>query len=171
MSTEASVDVLRRTLIRHGHILPTSTQRDSKSTFLNQGEFLVSLLSNDESLLDFLDRVHFLRSCNFRSDTCSLEGSKEEGFIIRGDVGVDFDLWVDTVKFVWLMHGTSESLNLIEETGFTEWTQHPLKQRHRYVDTLVLLAQKRLRCAGMKYSDMAEFFADAESAKARSVKH
>jgi len=165
MSTEALVDTLRKTLIRHGHIIPTNTQRDSKLVTLNQGEYLVSLLSHDESLLICLNA---LENCDFTHETLKSlrrEGSAEQGYLLAGNFGENFDLYVDVVKFVWLLHGTSTALELIKSSGFTEWTQHPLTQRSKYVDSLVLIAQKKLRQAGMKFSDMAEFFADARSVK------
>jgi hypothetical protein len=167
MRTEALVDVLRKTLIRHRHILPTSTQRDSRCRILNQGEYLVSLLSNDESLL-----IYLRLACNSVLGRGEWGyGNEEEGVTFTGSLRDNFDLWVDCVKFVWLLHGASEALNLIRESGFAEWSHIPKSQRHKYVDTLVLLAQKRFRNVGLKFTDYAEFFADGVSAKALTPKH
>jgi hypothetical protein len=167
MRTEASVDLLRKTLTRQGHIFPTKAQRDSECIILNQGEYLVSLMSHDESLLDLLEAA-----CEPNSAiTLMSSGNREEGLRFTGTIGRDLDLWVDTVKFVWLLHGAHAALDLIQTQGLYTWTANSLAQRHRYVDDLVLIAQKKLRESGAKYSDMAEFFADAEAAKAVSELH
>jgi hypothetical protein len=86
-------------------------------------------------------------------------------------IGRDFDLWVDVIKFVWLVHGVSGALDFVRGSGLHTWSRHSLAVRLRYVDDLVLLAQKKLRSTGTKFSEMAEFFADAETAKARSDLH
>jgi len=162
MSNLATVDTLRRTLIRRGHIFPTRDQQDSKCLLLNHGEYLVSLLSHDEELVDFLNASG--------GDFWSYEethGMKREDGSHASDLGQDFDLWVDAVKFVWLLHGVSEALEMIKSGGgLYGWTnKNTLDQRMKYVDHLVTIAQKRLRLTGVKYSDMAEFFADAVSTK------
>jgi hypothetical protein len=168
MRTEASVDLLRKTLIRHGHVLPTVHQ-DSKCIILNQGEYLVSLLSHDGSLLQLLNDMDYLQYDSYWNTM--VHGDAEEGYLFNGHYRVDFDLWVDTVKFVWILHGVTAALELIKGPGFDGWSSQSLARRHRYVDDLVLLAQKKLRQSGARYSEMAEFFADAEAAKATSVKH
>jgi hypothetical protein len=62
-------------------------------------------------------------------------------------------------------------LRVIKETGFCEWSTHSYRTRDLYVDSLVLLAQKRLRSLGVKYSEMAEFFAVPSMRNAFLVKH
>lgn len=165
METVALIDLLRKTLVRHGHIVPTSSQDDCGPRVLNQGEFLVSILSHDEQTLDFLDDVAYNSG---RSNWLGAQGDCESGYLIGGSVGRDLDLYVEVVKFVWLTRGVTCALDFVKNTGLRKWSKHSETVRTRYVDNLVLMAQRDLRLSGVKYSDMAELFQDIELAKARS---
>lgn len=163
MNTEVFVDLLRKTLTDRGHILPTSAHRDSECIILNQGEYLVSLLSHDQSLAYFLDQTGDpgFQGLMFDWRKVKPERRQEVPFFWL----TDFDLWVDAVKFTWLVHGTSTVLDFIKNTGFSKWSGYTSKRRARYVDDLVLIAQKKLRQTGTSFREMAEFFADAKSSQ------
>jgi hypothetical protein len=165
MRTVALVDLLRKTLIRHGHIMPTSIQSGSECTTLNQGEYLVSLLSHDESLLNFLsDAVHEDYFLHMVSD-----GNEKDGLRLAAMYGVDFSLWADAVKFTWINIGTVATLEFIRGATFQKWSLQALAIRHRFVDDQVLLAQKKLRASGVKYRQFSEFFADTDVTKVAYV--
>jgi hypothetical protein len=174
MRTEASVDLLRTTLITRGHILPTRTQRDSDCRILNHGEYLVSLLSQDDQLMDFLfgviegeGRFSGIRVSSTLQKVDPFDGSESVSYMIYDiPFGRNIDLYVDTVKFVWLAHGFTAAFDFIKAAGLYEWSNNNSEAaRVKYIDGLVLLTQKKLRQYGTKYSDMAEFFADARASK------
>jgi|SwirhirootsSR1_FD_contig_111_119357_length_4469_multi_4_in_0_out_0_4 hypothetical protein len=160
MKTKAFVDLLRNTLAVNGHVL-AKHQSDS-SRFLNHGEYLVSLLSNDGSLYDLL--WDDCSSPDFRKKNY-ITGSHKEGWTFRGLLSDEFGSYVETVKFLWILHGTSATLSFIREGGYDMWVQKSYHDRDRYTDSLVFIAQKRLRISGLKYSDFAEFFADPKVVK------
>lgn len=164
MSTEVSIDLLRKTLVRHGHIVPTCDQLDQGPRVLNQGEYLVSIMSHDEQILSLL---YGLESADIGVGGLYVSGDRNRGYLIGGILGADFDLWVETVKFVWLTRGVNAAINFVRNVGLYGWSNHSVATRHRYIDDLVLMAQKSLRRGGVKFSDMAELFQDIDLAKAK----
>lgn len=161
MKTEAFVDLLRKTLTVNGHVRAMH-HPDSDCRILNQGEYLVSLLAHDESLQHFL--LEHLKNSSFRS-YMRVKGSEEEGYLFAGLLEDEFGNYVDIVRFVWLLHGATAALHFIKEGGFVSWSSKPYSDRDRYLDSLVFIAQKRLRSSGLKYSDFAEFFADPKAVR------
>jgi hypothetical protein len=167
MRTEATVGLLRKLLTDRGHILPTKSHPDSKCIILNHGEYLVSLMSQDGQLMDLLNDLDSAFGLDWIKDDGDLSVDCNVQFLV-GCSGADFDLWVDTIKFIWFSHGVTEALRFIKATGIRIWSKWTIKQREVYVDSLVLIAQKRLRSVGVKHREMANFFADPGSAKALS---
>jgi hypothetical protein len=166
MRTEATVGLLRKLLTDRGHILPTKSHQGSKCIILNHGEYLVSLMSQDGQLMDLLNDLDLAYSGEIQDDG-DMSVDCNVRFLV-GLGGADFDLWVDTIKFIWFSHGVTEALRFIKATGIRIWSKWTIKQREVYVDSLVLIAQKRLRSVGVKHREMANFFADPGSAKALS---
>jgi hypothetical protein len=173
MRTEASVDLLRTALITRGHILPTRAQQDSECRILNHGEYLVSLLSHDDQLMDFLSsiienegRFSGIRVSSTIKKVDMLTGSESVSYLVyENPYGRNIDLFVDAVKFVWLVHGFTAAMDFILGGGLYAWSNNSESARVKYIDGLVLLAQKKFRQVGVKYSEMAEFFADARASK------
>lgn len=149
MEPTAIVDLLRKTLIRQGHIVPTASQRDSACIILNQGEYLVSILSQDDQTMDFISSID--EAGEYSGFPCA-SGSRESGWSLYGTLGKDFDYFVDVLKFVWLIHGASAAVNFSRNVGLHGWSTHSSKARESYVDQLVTIAQQRLRQTGDRKS-------------------
>jgi hypothetical protein len=166
MRTEATVDLLRKTLICHGHTLPHSFSLKDGAIFrFNHGEYLVSLLSHDESLLDDLHSMA-MGTFDNKYPIVYRAGPKGEGFLLLGDYGDDFNNYVDVVKFMWLTTGVQNTLWFIQNLGLRGWSHVPRSHRDLKLENLVLTAQKDLRRQGVQFSEMAEFFSDGVAAKA-----
>lgn len=174
MRTEASVDLLRTMLADRGHILPTVTHRESACRILNHGEYLVSLMSHDDQLMEFLNSVvtkdgyfcgHLVATRINRVNIA--DGATSVSWMMYEEpFGRDIDLWVDTVKFVWVTHGVVDALELIKGAGLFTWSNNKsVARRFKYIDGLVLAAQKKLRLSGLKHREMADFFADIHVSK------
>lgn len=157
MEPTAIVDLLRKTLLRHGHIVPTKSQLEQKCLLLNQGEYLVSILSQDEEVMDFIRQAGEGNLIPLSHD----DDVQNRGLPLKGVVSRDFNLYVDVVKFVWLLHGATAAIQYCRNVGLYRWSRRPIEARHKHVDGLVLIGQRRLRKAGVKHSDYAQFFQDA----------
>jgi hypothetical protein len=150
MMSRDRIDLLRTILVNRKHILPKRRSEGQDCILLNHGEFLLSLMSHDDSLSGYLQ---------------SQEGISDPGLSLYNDLEhKDFDLWVDVIKFVWLGNGVTAALDLIKGHGYFAYTFR-LKQsvRERYVDELALIVHRKLRESGTKYRELATFFADASS--------
>lgn len=160
MNTEAYVDLLRKTLVRNGFILQNTASQAAGPKILQHGEWLVSLMSHDAQLRDYL-----IATCNSEdfARSMGLEGDIDTGYLFSGWWKESVTLWVDAVRFTWLVHGAAFTLNFVKSNGLYLWSFQELRDRQSYVDDLVVIAQKRLRQSGMKYSEMAEFFASPEA--------
>lgn len=153
MEAQCFVDQLRKLLTDRGHILPTKHQR-SDCRLLNQGEYLVSLLCHDRSLAPLLNE----RVIRFREEGEALLNH------LASVAAVDFDTYVDAVKFIWLHEGVSSVLQFIADVGYSQWTHMTSRQsRQAMVDELASLAERKLRSLGVKHRDMAEFFASPQA--------
>lgn len=179
MAIKADVDLLRKTLVVNGLILPvTPDQLKGPKTF-QHGEWLVSLLSTDDQLNDFLTRtcadpafrrrmrgfLHGGRRVGYRftpegNRFSSLWSSKGK---CSDFCGRSFLIYVETIKFMWLLHGTVHTLSFIKRFGLYEWSLRDAVDRDAYLDDLITISERKLRNIGVKYSEMAEFFADSEA--------
>jgi hypothetical protein len=166
MSTTFVVDLLRNTLEYRGHVRLAGARLQHGPTcrILQHGEFLVSLLGHDSQLCSFLNDASDGSYLPFERVTRNGHNGHYVRFSVS--VGNDFDQWVDVVKFNWLMHGVTETLNFVKNQGFIGWCKLSVTSRERFLDGMVLAAQKRLRELGIKYREFAEFFADVQGAKA-----
>jgi hypothetical protein len=146
-------------------------------------EYLVSFLSHDEYLCDILQAALYRRSAEIESFGCVAErfidvvdgwDAKSEPIVyfhFSEQFQPTFTSYVDVIKFRWLLHGFADTLEYIKRKGFYAWSQKETKQLEKYVDELVLIAQKRLRRTETKFSDMAEFFRDRDATKVISLGH
>jgi hypothetical protein len=170
MSAEFVIDLLRNTLADRGHVRYAGARIDQGPIprILQHGEFLVSLLGHDKQLIGFLNELMDGDFLPFQRVARNFIG----GYYARlsSTVGHDFDQWVETVKFHWLINGVAETINFVSCQGFIGWCQKSVTTRERFLDSMTLMAQRRLRDLGVKYRDFAEFFADAASAKALADK-
>jgi hypothetical protein len=158
MDTQSFVDQLRKTLTDRGHILPTLHQRQD-CMLLNQGEYLVSILSHDRTLIPFLSI-----SSDGSDGVNSLAGR------YRSVMASDFDCYVDLVKFVWLNEGVTAVLDLVKFVGFFQWTRMTSSlTRQHLADEAASIAEKTLRLSGTKFREMAEFFADPRSSMSMRI--
>lgn len=159
MDTEAYVDLLRKTLVINGVIRPNTADQARGPKVLQHGEWLVSLLSNDDHLRDFLTRT----ICDpYFGKRMIEDGDSDTGYLLNfKDVAVQkLMIYIEFVKFYWLNFGTSATLRFVKRFGLYEWGLQDNVDLEGQVDDLVSAAQDKLRCAGVKYRDMAEFFAD-----------
>jgi hypothetical protein len=159
MKTEASVDLLRSMLVGRGHILP-SRQTDSKCIILNQGEYLVSLLSHDQHLLEF---ISYSDESLLWAESFGEDFLRDVARTMVGHYDFGIDSYVDTIKFSWIVVGVTKTLDFIKEKGYRWWSGLSLRQRDDCLDDMVLMAQRQLRHAGCTYRQMAEFFSEGKA--------
>lgn len=162
MDTQAYVDLLRKTLVINGAIRPNTPEQAKGPKVLQHGEWLVSLLSNDDHVRDFLTRT--LRDPYFGKRMVE-GGDSDTGYLLNfKDTAVQkLMLYIEFVKFYWLNYGTTATLGFVKLFGMYEWGLRDNGDLESQVDDLVSSAQDKLRYAGVKYRDMAEFFADPET--------
>lgn len=178
MRTKESVAVLRMTLAASGFIKTELFHKPLGCVVkaLLEGEWLVSLLSHDAALMDILQSEierceEVLRGRKNRSKNQAgslfvqaidlVKGIFSEPFFnfTEGYWASTFTDYVNCVRFIYIMHGTTETLNFVKNVGFAKWCSMPISQCEKFLDGLVLSAEKTLRKSGLKYRDFASFLA------------
>lgn len=151
METKRIVDLLRMTLIARGHVKSTNYDSRKEGTcVLTNGEYLVSLMSHDRSLDHFLLQYEGNLLCDIEPSDHFLR--------VRA---TDFDSYVDLVKFIWLEEGVQAAIDYTSHVGFSHWVNCTSRlSREQMVDDAVSRAYSKLRSAGVKHREAAEFFSD-----------
>jgi hypothetical protein len=76
----------------------------------------------------------------------------------------DFDVYVDVVKFVWLNEGVTSALQFVRDVGFASWCHTTSRlTREALADELASKGERTLRSSGVKFREMAEFFASPQA--------
>lgn len=159
MMTEANVAALRNLLVDYGRIERWSkAQTDMPGRYIDTGEWLVSLLSHDQTLLE---------AAVYRESLIEAESAH---LCDRGESVDEYDsdhrqlicIYIDTVKFLWLNLGVSTTLEFIKSGGLRHRLSSGLvsgEAAEKYLDSLVVIVMRKLRAAGVKHRDYARFFA------------
>lgn len=174
METEAFVDLLRNTLVRHGHIVPAKHQSKAESflgsykelpKLLQQGEYLVSVMSRDTTLFILFALLEGFDHCD-RVNAGVHEYSTDEGISFAGEMGESFDQYVNLIKMVYLASGAQAAGILTSNYGFANFRDLSLSSREHWVDLMVSKVYTDLRASGATHRELSEFFQDNELAKA-----
>lgn len=152
METNVRIDLLRMALLHRGHINPRSLDDAGEDLYDVYGrtckeEYLIGLLSHDESLERFLVSYQ---------DT--LKGVVNT---IASFEAIDFDAYVECVRLVWLESGVSAVLDFIRNVGFVTYCHIDSRHRREAInDNMVSIVYGKLKSSGLKHRDLAEFFSD-----------